>query len=283
MAWDYSIRLFHPDGETEGLKLIEKTNWPGLGGVCSGSLYASKRAPGEFECTDVYLLIGDGDGVVPDLYIGEADEIRTRLNSHSKEAKFDWRQVMFFVSKDNNLNKAHGRYLEWRLIDLATKANRAKLHNGNAGSQPSLSEADIAEAEGFLDEMRLCFPLVGLDLFETPPSIKTTVAGTLLSIRAKGLTANGYEAGSEFMAKKGSQVSLTEVKSIDSGSTQRRKTFRENGVLIEEDGHLVFSQDYAFTSPSQAAAVILGRTANGRIEWCDDKGRTLKAIQEAAE
>lgn len=283
MPRGYSIRLFLPDGEPEGLKLIEKTNWSGLGVVCPRSLYASKRARSEFERTGVYLLLGEGDGVVPDLYVGEADEIRTRLNSHSKEAKFDWRQVIFFVSKDNNLNKAHGRYLEWRLIDLANKANRAKLHNGNAGSQPSLSEADIAEAEGFLDEMRLCFPLVGLDLFETPPSIKTTVAGKLLTIGAKGLSASGYEAGSEFVVKKGSQVSLNEVKSIDSGSTQRRKALRENNVLVEKDGHLVFTQDYAFTSPSQAAAVILGRTANGRVEWCDETGRTLKVIQESSE
>jgi hypothetical protein len=156
------------------------------------------------------------------------------------------------------------------------------LHNGNAGSQPSLSEADIAEAEGFLDEMRLCFPLVGADLFETPPSIKATETGTLLSIKAKGLSANGHEAGSDFVVKKGSQASLTEVKSIDTGSTQRRKAFRENGVLVERAGHLVFTQDYSFTSPSQAAAVILGRTANGRIEWTDAKGRSLKSIQEAA-
>lgn len=283
MARGYSIRLFLPDGEPEGLKLIEKTNWSGLGVVCPRSLYASKRSRTEFERTGVYILIGEGDGIVPDLYIGEADEVRTRLNSHSKEAKFDWREAVFFVSKDNNLNKAHVRYLEWRLHDLATKANRAKLHNGNAGSQPSLSEADVAEAEGFLDEMRLCFPLVNLDLFETPPSIKATAAGVLLSIKAKGLTASGYEAGSEFVVKKGSQVSLTEVKSIDAGSVQRRKSLRENGVLVPRDGHLEFTQDYSFTSPSQAAAVILGRTANGRIEWCDEKGRTLKVLQEATE
>jgi hypothetical protein len=283
MGRGYSIRLFLPDGEPEGLKLVEKTNWSGLGVVCPRSLYTAKRIRDEFERTGVYLLIGEGDGVVPDLYVGEADEIRTRLNTHTKEAKFDWQEVIFFVSKDNNLNKAHGRYLEWRLIDLASKANRAKLHNGNAGSQPSLSEADTAEAEGFLDEMRLCFPLVGLDLFEIPPSIKTTVAGFLLSIEAKGRKATGYEAGSEFVVKKGSQVSPTEVNSIDPGSVQRRKALRENGVLVESGNHLEFSQDYAFTSPSQAAAVILGRTANGRIEWCDEKGRTLKLIQEASE
>jgi len=39
------------------------------------------------------------------------------------------------------------------------------------------------------------------------------------------------------------------------------------------------SQDYVFTSPSTAAAVVLGRSANGRIEWKDARGRTLKELQ----
>jgi hypothetical protein len=283
VARGYSIRLFLPDGGPEGLKLIEKTNWSGLGVVCPRSLYASRRVRSEFERTGVYLLLGEGDGVVPDLYIGEADEIRTRLNSHSKEAKFDWRQVIFFVSKDNNLNKAHVRYLEWRLIDLATKANRAKLHNGNAGSQPSLSEADIAEAEGFLDEMRLCFPLVGLDLFETPPSIKTTVAGTLLSIKAKGLTANGYEAGSEFVVVKGSQAALKEEKSLPPSIGQRRASLATQGVMEPDGASYRFTQDYAFSSSYVASCVILARNANGLTNWKDGNGRTLKEIREAAE
>ncbi|MBI1333745.1 MAG: DUF4357 domain-containing protein [Armatimonadetes bacterium] len=283
MARGYSIRLFLPDGEPEGLKLIEKTNWSGLGVVCPRSLFGAKRNRPEFERTGVYLLVGEGDGVVPDLYIGEADEIRTRLNSHGKESKFDWQQVVFFVSKDNNLNKAHGRYLEWRLIDLSTKANRAKLHNGNAGSQPSLSEADIAEAEGFLDEMRLCFPLVGLDYFETPPPIKKAVSGSLLKIVAKGLTSHGYEAGSEFVVKKGSQASQKEASSFPSGHKQRRQSLVDSKVLLVEGDHLVFAQDYAFSSPSTAASVVLGRNANGRTEWVDEKGRTLKSIQEASE
>jgi hypothetical protein len=156
--------------------------------------------------------------------------------------------------------------LEWRLIDLATKAKRAKLHNGNAGSQPSLSEADTVEAEGFLKEMLLCFPLVGLDLFETPPPRKTTVVGNLLIRTRTGLKAQGNEAGSKFVVEKGSQASLTEVRSIPSSLTRLRNELRANGVLTEENGYLVFTQDYAFTSPSQAAGVVLGRSANGRVE-----------------
>jgi len=39
---------------------------------------------------------------------------------------------------------------------------------------------------------------------------------------------------------------------------------------------------YLFASPSLAAGVMLGRPANGRVEWKAADGRTLKDIQDAA-
>lgn len=281
MARGYSIRIFLPDGEPEGLRVIEKTNWSGIGFVCPRSLYAEKRSRAEFERTGVYVLLAEGDGVIPEIYIGEADDVRTRLNQHAKDSKIDWRAVVFFVSKDNNLNKAHVRYLEWRLIDLASKANRAKLHNGNAGSQPNLSEADKAEAEGFLDEMRLCFPVVGLDIFETPPAINAADSAVLLAITKKGLKAIAYEVGGEFVVQKGSQVNATESSSAVGWISSLRSALIETGVINTEVNPWVFNQDYAFASPTAAAVAVLGRNANGRTEWCDPSGRTLKAIQEA--
>lgn len=44
----------------------------------------------------------------------------------------------------------------------------------------------------------------------------------------------------------------------------------------------VFSRGHAFGSPSTAAAVVLGRTANGRVEWKTAEGRTHKELQEEA-
>ncbi len=37
---------------------------------------------------------------------------------------------------------------------------------------------------------------------------------------------------------------------------------------------------YPFSSPSTAACVVLGRNANGRMEWKDAQGRALKVLQE---
>ena len=61
-----------------------------------------------------------------------------------------------------------------------------------------------------------------------------------------------------------------------------RQNLITSGVMQPQDDHYVFTQDYSFSSPSTAAAVVLGRSANGRVEWKDSSGRTLKSIQEQA-
>ena len=58
-------------------------------------------------------------------------------------------------------------------------------------------------------------------------------------------------------------------------------TCKGKGVLAMQGALYQFTQDYTFSAPSTAAAVVLGRSANGRVEWKAVDGRTLKEIQEA--
>ncbi len=55
----------------------------------------------------------------------------------------------------------------------------------------------------------------------------------------------------------------------------------ESGVLVEENDQLRIAQDYLFETPSGAAAVVLGRTSNGWVEWKDKDGRTLHDVKRA--
>jgi hypothetical protein len=61
-----------------------------------------------------------------------------------------------------------------------------------------------------------------------------------------------------------------------------RKDLLSTGVVTEQNGTLVFAQDHAFTSPSTASAVVLGRNSNGREAWKTKAGITLKDLQAAA-
>ncbi|MCY1313847.1 hypothetical protein D9M70_644150 [compost metagenome] len=53
-------------------------------------------------------------------------------------------------------------------------------------------------------------------------------------------------------------------------------------MLVADGGeHLLFSDDYAFSSPSAAAAVVCGRAANGRTSWLiEGTGQTYAAWQD---
>ena len=66
------------------------------------------------------------------------------------------------------------------------------------------------------------------------------------------------------------------------GMYDLRQELIANGVLAPDAAGFRFTQDYVFSSPSTAAAVVLGRSANGRIEWRDSNRQTLKDLQTRA-
>jgi hypothetical protein len=65
------------------------------------------------------------------------------------------------------------------------------------------------------------------------------------------------------------------------GAAELRADLLKNGVLVAEGAALRFKQDYVFSSPSTASDIVLGGCTNGRTQWKDAQGRTLKALQEA--
>ncbi len=164
----FSLKLFLAEGSPSGLKILEKSNWSGVGIVCPRPRFGALKNRDEFARAGIYVLIGGSDNSdVPLVYIGEADPVRARLEQQHATRDF-WTIAYVFTSKDANLNKAHVEYLESRLITLARDAKRCELQNANVPSRPSLSEADAAELETFLDEMLLCFPVLGVCVFEKP-------------------------------------------------------------------------------------------------------------------
>ncbi|QJT08300.1 GIY-YIG nuclease family protein [Oceanidesulfovibrio marinus] len=274
----FSIKIFLPQGDPEGLRIIEKSNWTGLGFAFNRATFEIARQRQEMAKTGVYVLVGSGESSsLPVIYVGEGDPIKPRLESHYAQKDF-WNWAVFFVSKDGSLNKAHVKYLEHRLVDLASKAKQVSLDNGNSPQAPTLSEAELADCESFLEDMRSIFPLLGLSAFELP-QVKPK-SRHLLSINSKGVHAEGFEASQGFVVRKGSHAVVEEVPSIHQYGTSLRSDLVEKEVLSLEGNHYTFTQDYTFKSPSTAAIVVLGRSANGRTEWRDKNGKTLKEIQE---
>jgi hypothetical protein len=177
MADPFTIRIFVPDGDPEGVRLIDRMNWTGLGIVFPRGKWPETKSRSEFARTGVYVLVGyKGEtDELPTLYIGQADGVRNRIDSHFQAKEF-WDWAVVFVSGNNGLNRAHVTWLEYALIKRAHEAKRSHLDNGNAPQEPGLSESEKADTQGFLKEILQILPLVGLRAFEVPKAVAVPAA-----------------------------------------------------------------------------------------------------------
>jgi hypothetical protein len=277
----FNIRIFVAEGIPDGLRLVEKSNWVGLGIICPRGRYASVKKRDEFSGSGVYLLVGkEDDGEYPTLYIGEAETVRSRLDSHHAKKDF-WQQAIIFTTKGDPLNKAEVQYLEARLVALAQKNRRCKLDNANKPQLPSLSESDRAQVDGYLDEMLSLLPVLGISVFEEAKI--QSLSRRIFYWSGKEWNATGYETSTGFAVKKGSFARKTTVPSLKehrAGAYNKRNRLIEDGVLVDEHEGYRFSIDHEFSSPSEAAAVVAGGNKNGRRRWKDENGVSLREHQE---
>ena len=275
-----TIKIFLVRGDPKRLRNAELSNWTGKAVAGPRSEFDEVIAREESSGSGIYLLTGtDTESGRPAIYIGEAEVIRDRVKSHL--AKDFWNQILFFVSKDENLTKAHIRYLEGKLIEQAKTAGKSVVINGqNSGAK--LPESDREDMEIFLEKINQLLPVLGVELL-VPASVaavgnseQTKLFCEIKNVRAEGrLTPNG------FVVLKGSSAVLTERPSAKKWpwAIKMRQRLKEEGLIRSEADRLVFTGDVEFSSPSAAAADIHGGHANGLIAWKDLDGKTLKEIE----
>ncbi|WP_447928117.1 GIY-YIG nuclease family protein [Vreelandella sp. EE27] len=281
-----SIRIFLADGTPEGLRIVEKSNWTGRAVVANRSQLEGALKRNEMTQPGVYVLTGQTDDGAAKLYVGEADALCERIKQHVVGKEF-WTRTIAFTSTNEGLNKANVRYLEARLLGLAKAANQWAVENTAYPTPPPLNEADRADAEWFLAEMLVIFPLLGIDAFESASS-QTDVSSAepvepplTLHLNERGANGSGREVTGGFVVLKGSLARAEETVSIHEYMREQRQLLKDRGVLSPQKDKLAFTQDFRFSSPSTAAGVLVGGASNGRIAWKDVSGKTLKAIQEA--
>ena len=180
MADPFTIRIFVPDGDPEGVRLIDRMNWTGLGLVFRRADWEKVQNFEEIHRTGIYILVGyrnEEDDLVT-LYIGQADGVRSRIDSHYKNKDF-WDWAVVFVSSSQGLNRAHVTWLEYALVKRAMDVDRCKLDNGNTPQEPALTQDEKADTKGFLKEIMQILPLVGLRAFEFPKVVTPSAASVL--------------------------------------------------------------------------------------------------------
>ena len=278
-----TIKLFLPRGDAKSLRTAEISNWTGKAVAAPRTELDDFLAREELGKTGVYILTGnDPQTNLPRAYIGEAEVIRERIKQH--KTKEFWVSAIVFISTDENLTKAHVRYLESRILAEAKSVGRVTLEQNQAGGS-SLPESDRADMEVFLTRIRQLLPILGSDILSPigQPAEKAQ-PGSVLYCRIKGAEGRGQRTASGFVIYRGSTAVFEERPSAEKYAyviAQRRQLITER-ALVEEDGFLVFTRDAEFSSPSAAAVVIHGGSANGLTAWKTESGKPLKQLDEQA-
>lgn len=282
MSLPYVITILVTTGDPDGVRIVEKSNWTGAGFVFARSDLAT-AVPLGISSPGVYVLLGDDpqEAFEAVVYVGEAEDVGKRLVSHQRDdSKEFWTTTVAFTSKDGALNKAHVRYLESRLINLGHDAGRVRVANSTRPAPPPMSPADSAEAEGFLAEMLAIFPVLGVSAFDKPAVGEPGQIRYFLS--GPDAQGEGEDRSDGFLVFSGATCRIEETTSLSPSFSKLRSQLVSAGVLIEEQGVYRLTRDYLFKSPSTAAMTLLSRNANGRTEWKDADGVTLKEHQIAA-
>jgi Domain of unknown function (DUF4357) len=271
-----SLELFFIYGKPDQMLTAEVFGWTGHILMLPRTQLAEALLRKEAKYTGVYLLIGENEqGALA--YIGEAEDVGFRIKSH--DAKKDWwTSAILITTSANTLHKAHVKYLESRLVEIAKKIGKIDLENGNLPACPSLTEASEANMEAFLEQILTVLPALRIDflLANTRPATenmiknfnKSSTVFALINdkfnINAKAVIENG-----EFIVQKGSQARKEWVGHVSktSGYSKLCDQLVLQGVLTQRGNCRIFNENYAFNSPSAAAAVIQGRSSNGPTNW----------------
>ena len=272
------ITLYLIDGDPNGRIMCELSNWSGKAYKIPRNYVKLSEDRNDLNNTGVYLLFGKNENGDSLAYIGEAENIKQRLLQHLGMKEF-WNESIVFISKDNNLNKAHIKYLESRLYEIAKDADRYILENSTKPTKSNISEPDQAEMEEFIDNLRLLANTMGHKIFESIVSKNDPVPNDeVFQISQKGLLAKGKPTNEGFVVFKGSTVSL-QLGSVNTSIIALREKLVSDGIIKVEENVAVLTKDVIFSSSSSAANIVLGVSANGPKTWkC--KGKTFKELQQ---
>lgn len=272
-----SIELFFINGEPDGMVTATiPFQWTGHVLVTRRTQLEDALTRDEADRPGAYLLLGEKDDQ-QSLYVGETDVLKERLKSHVREKDW-WDYAILITSNGEPLNKAHVRYLEHRLFAEAKRIGKIMVDFGRSPTASQLSEAGRAHMDDFMDNLMLVLPALGYDFFsEDVREAKQDVseqsdespARFTMSVNRHGISAIARLEGGRFIVEKGSLA-----RNQWSGTTSSHSTYGKlhgelvrQAVLVGAGKLRTFDKDYAFKSPSAAAAVVSGRPASGPATW----------------
>lgn len=272
-----TIQIFLPGGDPRGIRVAELTTRIVQVIEVPRSLLGDFLQMSESGQVALYFLFGETeDGSDPRVYIGQTGDLRARLTAHNKEKDF-WQRVLVLISRTNSLTQTHTLFLEWFSLQAARKAGRYVDDNGNAGSRPYTPAPLEADCHEIFETGGVLLSTLGYPLFEPVAQLVGKAdSPEIFYCRSSGANGRGMYTPEGFVVLAGSTGRRENVPSIVGTSGERlRQNLEQAGVYRVEGDQVVFQRDHLFRSPSMAALALMGRTANGWIDWKAADGRTL--------
>ena len=276
MSKGRSIELFFVDGTPDGMVTATiPFQWSGHVLITRRTQLKAALSRDETLRPGVYLLVGEKEGQAT-LYVGETDELKARLVNHASTK--DWWDTAILISSNGEpLNKAHVRYLEYRIFTDARRINKITMDFGQEPTEKPLNEAARAHMDVFIENLYLVLPALRFDFLteqiktESPISAtpqKTDVTYFTLQVPKHEGTARARLEEGNFIIEAGSKARKKW------SSTSKHPGYRdlfndlvEQGVLVPEGDHNTFAKSYVFSSTSAAASVVVGHNASGPASW----------------
>jgi hypothetical protein len=302
MSIGKSIRVYLADSTVTGIRYAELVNWTGHALACPRNRLNELKVWPEVSKPGVYFLFeGRFSDNKPIAYIGESENVYQRLITHDRDKDF-WSEVVIFTSKDENLTKAHIKFLEATLVGISKDANRYDLENGNTPPESSLPRADRDAMKEFVDNIRIVLGILGYFVLEPILNNKSKISDIYngnqmvddacnqvnaeknlfgdLFFKVNNLLAFGVMTDEGFVLKKGSQLSKINTVSMPGKLAVIKAQLIEVSQLKEDGDKLIATEDILLSSSTYAAAIVAGTSRSGPQSWKTSNGKTIKQIED---
>ncbi|MCP9061122.1 MULTISPECIES: GIY-YIG nuclease family protein [unclassified Streptococcus] len=289
-----NINMFLMDGEVTGKIKCTLSNWTGVIYKIPRIQLGDLKSRDEMKQSGIYFLFGRDEDKQKDVtYIGQAttrkngEGVLLRIQEHTRDIHADYfNDVIILTTQNNSFGPTEISYLENKFTQLAKEAGRYIVKNGNDPNPGNVTEEKESELDEIVENTLMIIGTLGYRVF-VPMTKKvsqdlTDNHSTYLYLKRKTKKSNKViEATCErttegFVVLEGSQVEIKDSPYLPASLKEMRQNLIASRVI--QDG--VLKEKQLFSSPSYAAAFLLGMQTNGRTDWKNQDGRTLKELEE---
>ncbi|MCT4389264.1 GIY-YIG nuclease family protein [Leuconostoc falkenbergense] len=295
MTRSKTIQLYLIDGVPKGRIKCTLANWTGIAYKIPRIELDKAKSIDYLKQSGVYFLFSTSDETQENIvYIGQAgnrkngEGILNRLQEHKRNPDKDyWTEAVAFTTTNNAFGPTEISYLENQFTNLARDSKRYIVKNSNEPNLGHVTEEKESELEEFIDYTKIVIGSLGYRVFEPlivddSPSefIEPSSKELLLYFKQKSrkskksIEASAKQTSEGIVLLKGSHIEIIDSTSIPE---KIRKMRQKDNLVI--DG--ILQENTLFTSPTYAAAFVIGGHINGKNAWKDEHGRSLNEIEKS--